>query len=163
MTINSSSRSLAAELQGLATEVDSLMKSLVRTQQELDRELTRRQHFEQEAVDLAAAVAHARQRATVAERDLGRLAAEVETKEQTAQVREHELQTRLNEANQMIERLRRELDSKERQRLELETDLSDVMQNLRHAAAEAAWPSRSQADLTASSVEADSEPTRLGW
>jgi chromosome segregation ATPase len=156
MGINASNRNVAGELLALATEVDSLTKSLVRTQEELARELTRRQHFEQESIDLAAAVTHARERAKVAERDLGRLAAELESKTETARVREHELQTRLDEANDMIERLKREVASKERKRLQLETDLSDVMQNLRHAAAEAALPTRTFPD-------ADSEPTHVGW
>jgi chromosome segregation ATPase len=156
MANNGSMRDIANELLALATEVDSLAKSLVRAQEELARELTRRRHFEQEAVDLAAALAQARQRAKVAERDLGRVAAELERTTQTAQVREHELQTRLNEANQTIERLRREVERKERQRVQLETDLADVMQNLRHAAAEAAWPSSGLADP-------DSQPTNIGW
>jgi chromosome segregation ATPase len=163
MTPRPSSRNLARELTGLATEVDSLTKSLVRVQEELASELKRRQHFEREAVDLATAVAQARQRATVAERELARLAAELDTKTQTAQVREHELQTRLTEANQTVERLQRELESKERQRLALETDLSDVMQNLRHAAAEVAWPSRTPAESTTRLADADSEPTQVGW
>jgi len=76
-------------------------------------------------------------------------------------VREHELQTRLNDANETIERLRREVESKERQRLELETDLSDVMQNLRHAAAEAAWPSRAHAEPATHLSDPDS-PTHVG-
>ncbi len=156
MGINASNRNLPGELMTLATEVDSLTKALVRAQEELARELTRRQNFEQESIDLAAAVTQARERAKVAERDLGRLAAEFETTTETARVREHELQTRLDEANDMIERLKREVASKERKRVQLETDLSDVMQNLRHAAAEAAWPSRTVAD-------GDSEPTQVGW
>ena len=163
MATNATSRNLATDLRGLAIEVDSLAKSLLRTQQELARELKRRQHFEQESVDLAAALAHARQRAKLAERDLSRLTAELETKTQTEHVREHELQTRLGEANQLIERLRREVESKERQRLELEADLSDLMQNLRHGAAEAAWPSRARADPTSLLADPDSEPTRVGW
>ena len=162
MVTDASTRNLARELMGLATDVDSLTKSLGRTREELARELARRQHFEQEAVDLAAAIAHSRQRATVAERDLARLAAEVEAKTQSAQVREHELQTRLNDANETIERLRREVESKERQRLELETDLSDVMQNLRHAAAEAAWPSRAHAEPATHLSDPDSAPTDVG-
>jgi chromosome segregation ATPase len=162
MVTDVSTRNLARELMGLASEVDSLAKSLGRTREELARELARRQHFEQEAVDLAAAIAHSRQRATVAERDLARLAAEVEAKTQSAQVREHELQTRLNDANETIERLRREVESKERQRLELETDLSDVMQNLRHAAAEAAWPSRAHAGPATHLTDPDSAPTHVG-
>ncbi|HEX6490698.1 MAG TPA: hypothetical protein VF002_04925 [Gaiellaceae bacterium] len=163
MANNPTSRNLAIELRGLATEVDSLAKSLFRTQQELARELSRRQHFEQESVDLAAALAHARQRAKIAERDLGRLTTELETKNQTEHVREHELQTRLAEANRLIERLRREVESKERQRVELEADLSDLTQNLRHGAAEAAWPSRPQAEPVILLADPDSEPTRVGW
>ena len=162
MTIRTSNRNLARELTGLATEVDSLTKSLVRVQEELGRELTRRQHFEREAADLGAAVAQARRRATTAERELARLATEVETTKQTAHLREHELQTRLSEANQMIERLRREVESKERQCLALETDLSDVMQNLRDGAAEAAWPSRTEVESTIPFPEDDSEPTQVG-
>jgi chromosome segregation ATPase len=163
MAMAASNRNLARELMGLATEIDSLAKSLARTQEELARECSRRQHFEQETVDLSAALAQARERATVAERDLGRLVSELDTGTQTAQVREHELQTRLNEADQMIERLRREVDGKERQRLALETDLSDVMQNLRHAASEAAWPSLTQAEPGGGLVDSDAEATRVGW
>jgi predicted nucleic acid-binding Zn-ribbon protein len=163
MAVAASNRNLARELMGLATEIDSLAKSLARTQEELAREHSRRQHFEQETVDLSAALAQARQRATVAERDLGRLVSELDTGTQTAQVREHELQTRLNEADQTIERLRREVDGKERQRLALETDLSDVMQNLRHAASEAAWPSLAHSEPQDDLVDSDAEATRVGW
>jgi len=162
-TGNGSSRNLARELTELATQVDSQAKSLLRAQQELARELKRRQDFEREAVDLSAAVAHARERASVAERELAGLAIEVDTKNQTAQLREHELQTRLSEATQTIEQLRRELESKERQRQALEAELSDVMQNLRHAAAEAAWPSRTQPEPTSNWPDADSQPTQVGW
>ena len=158
MAAGASTRNLARELMTLATEVDSLTKSLAQTQAELTRELGRRQQFEQEAIDLAAALTHARKRAETAERDLVRLAAELEANAQTAQVREHELQTRLNDANETIERLRREVESKERQRVALETDLSDVMQNLRHAAAEAAWPANRYRV-----PDPDSEPTQFGW
>ena len=86
-TGNGSSRNLARELTELATHVDSQAKSLLRAQQELARELKRRQDFEREAVDLSAAVAHARERASVAERELAGLAVEVDTKYQTAQLR----------------------------------------------------------------------------
>jgi chromosome segregation ATPase len=161
MAFNQGSRSLARELTDLATEVDSLTKALARTQEELARELTRRQRFEQEAVDLAAALAQARRRASTAEQELARLATEDEKKTHVAQVREHELQTRLNEANTMNEGLRLEVERKERQRHALEVDLSDVMQNLRHAAAEAAWPSRTNTGPTRL-PDGDAEPTEVG-
>ena len=150
---------LARELTLLATEVDSLEKRLVRAQEELARETERRRSFEQKAADLSIEVAQARQRAATAERNLARLASEVDAKAHTAMVREHELQTRLNEATETIERLRRELESNERRRVALETDLADVMQNLRHAASEAGWPSRQPALQLAD----DSEPTHVGW
>lgn len=166
MAINQGTRNLARELTDLATEVDSLAKALARTQEELARELTKRQHFEQESVDLAAALAQARQRASSAEQELARLVTEDEKKTHVAQVREHELQTRLNEANAMNEALRREVERKERQRQALEVDLSDVMQNLRHAAAEAAWPSRAHAGqirVANGDAEGDSDTTQFGW
>jgi len=152
-------RHLARDLTGLATEVDSIEKRLLRAQEELARETERRRGFEQKAADLSIEVAQARQRAATAERNLARVASEVDANAHTAMVREHELQTRLNEANETIERLRRELESNERRRLALETDLADVMQNLRHAATEAAWPARQPA-LQALD---DSEPTNVGW
>ena len=156
MATANGNRNFASELMALATEVDSLAKALARTQEELARESTRRRRLEQEAVDLANALAQARERAKVAERDVGRLSSENQVLTQTAQVREHELQTRLREAETTIDALRRELESNERRRVQLETDLADVMQNLRHAAVEAAWPSQTP-------VEADAEPTRVGW
>ena len=158
---NPSVRSPARELMVLATEVDSLAKSLARTQEELAAEVARRRRFEQEAVDLAAALGHARQRAATAERELGRAAAELEAASQTAQVRGHELKTRLSEANQTIERLRHELQRSERQRLVLETDLSDVMQNLRHAAAEAALPRPPAQAVRAADLDADTDPANV--
>jgi predicted nucleic acid-binding Zn-ribbon protein len=155
VTTNASTPNVATALMRLATEVDSLTKSLVLTQEELARETARRQQFEQESVDLAAALEQARERAKIAERDVVRLTADLERATETAQVRAHELQTRLNDANEMNERLRRLVESKERQRVQLETDLADVMQNLRHAAAEAAWPTRT--------VDPQPDPTRFGW
>jgi chromosome segregation ATPase len=162
MTTNATTPNLARELTALATEVDSLEKRLLRCEEELAREAERRKRFEQKAADLSIAVAQARQRATTAERDLARLATELESRNHTAVVREHELETRLSEANATIERLRRELVSKERQRIALETDLADVMQNLRHAASEAAWPSRQNAEPTVQ-LNDESEPTHFGW
>jgi chromosome segregation ATPase len=158
-----STRNLARELVEIGTEVDSVAKSLRKAQEELARELGRRQRFEQEAADLRAAVAHTRQRAKTAERDLARLSSELATAKHTARVREHELQTRLEAANRLADRLRRELEGNERQRLALETDLSDVMQNLRHAATEVGWPARAEAGSLIHAVDADSEPTRVDW
>ena len=163
MTTNGTSTTIARQLTALATEIDSVEKRLAMTQEELAREIGRREKFEQKAADLSTALTQARQRASTAERDLARLATELEAQKHTAVVREHELETRLSEANQTIERLRRELVSKERQRVALETDLADVMQNLRHAASEAAWPSRPQVATPALQLDADSEPTNVGW
>jgi chromosome segregation ATPase len=162
MTTTADTTTIARQLTALATEIDSIEKRLVRTQEELARETRRRESCEQKAADLSTALAQARQRASTAERDLARTATELEAHKHTALVREHELETRLAEANQTIERLRRELVSKERQRVALETDLSDVMQNLRHAASEAAWPSRGQLG-PALQPDEESEPTHVGW
>lgn len=162
MSTTADTTTIARQLTRLATEIDSVEKRLLRTQEELTRETARRETAEQKAADLSIAVTHARQRAATAERDLARTTTELESQKHGALVREHELETRLSEANQTIERLRRELVSKERQRVALESDLADVMQNLRHAASEAAWPSRPQLEPTLQ-LDDESEPTHVGW
>jgi chromosome segregation ATPase len=68
-------RNLAGELAMLATEVDSLAKSLVQARAELARETQRRKRADTKSEELGQELGHARRRAQTAERELGRLSA----------------------------------------------------------------------------------------
>jgi chromosome segregation ATPase len=133
-------RNLAGELALLATEVDTLAKSLVQARAELTRENDRRNRAEAKADELRQELGHARQRAKTAERELGKLNSSVEATVHSAETYQHELETRLEEAQQTNEHLRQEVERKERQRRALEVNLREVMENLRNAAQEARKP-----------------------
>jgi chromosome segregation ATPase len=130
-------RNLAGELSLLATEVDSLAKSLVQARAELAREADRRTRADTKAEELRQELGHAKRRAQTAERGLGRLTAGIEATAHAAQGYRHELETRLEEAEQVNERLRQQVQRKERQRRALEANLREVMENLGNAAHEA--------------------------
>jgi chromosome segregation ATPase len=132
-----SERNLAGELALLATEVDSLAKSLAQARAEAARETERRNRAEAKAEQLREELAHAKQRAKVAERELGKLTATSKATEHSAQAYQHELETRLEDAQRVNEQLRQEVQRKERQRRALEANLRQVMENLRNAAQEA--------------------------
>ena len=121
----------------LATEVDSLAKSLVQARAELARELQRRGRADTKAEELRQELGHARRRAQTAERELGRLSAGIKGTEHATQAYQQELATRLEHAQQVNEQLRQEVLRKERQRRALEGNLKEVMGNLRNAAQEA--------------------------
>jgi chromosome segregation ATPase len=134
-------RNLAKELAALALEVDSLAKALAQAKAELGGQTARRVHVERQAEELREQLAHARQRAKAAEREVGKLSAIAEAGAHAAEVREHELQTRLEQALEASELRRQEVEYKERQRQTLELNLREVMKNLRNAAQEAGRPS----------------------
>lgn len=134
-------RNLAGELAMLATEVDSLAKSLVQARAELARETQRRERADTKSEELQQELGHARRRAQTAERELGRLSAGIKGTEHATQAYQHELTTRLENAQQVNEQLRQEVQRKERQRRALEGNLKEVMENLRNAAKEAQGPS----------------------
>ena len=135
-----SDRNLAAELALLATEVDSLAKSLVQARAELAREQDKRNRADAKADELRQQLGHARQRAKTAERELGKLSSSVESTTHSAETYQRELETRLEEAQQTNGQLREEVQHKERQRRALEANLREVMENLRNAAQEARGP-----------------------
>jgi chromosome segregation ATPase len=132
-----SERNLAAELALLATEVDSLAKSLARARAELARETDRRNRADIKAGELRQELRHAKRRAQTAERELGRLTAGIDATAHAAQGYRNELETRLADAQQANEQLRQEVERKERQRRALEANMRELMENLRNAAQEA--------------------------
>ncbi|HUK95192.1 MAG TPA: hypothetical protein VLU96_09075 [Gaiellaceae bacterium] len=158
-------RNIAGQLALLATEVDSLAKTLVRTQEELARETDRRSRADAKAEELGTELAAARKRAQAAERELGKVTAGIEATTHTALVTRHELETRLEEAQQSNEQLRKEVHRKERERKTLELNLREVMENLRKAAQEA----QGSAVVTPPVPQVDeatlvpSRPGDIGW
>ena len=131
-------RNLAAELSLLATEVDSLAKTIVQAKAERAREADSRAKAETHAEELRQQLRHARRRATTAERELAKLTAAAQADAHAAQVRERELQARLDQAQQANALLRHEVEEIEGERRALEQNLRDVLGNLRHAAQKAA-------------------------
>jgi chromosome segregation ATPase len=129
-------RNLAGELAMLATEVDSLAKALVLARGELARENQRRERAETKAEELRHELGQARRRAQTAERELGKLSASAKASAHTAEGHQHELKTRLEQAQKSNQLLRLEVERKERQRRTLEVNLKEVMENLRNAAQE---------------------------
>jgi len=160
-----SDRNIAAELALLATDVDSLAKSLAQARAELSREAQRRARAETKAEELRTELGHARRRAQTAERELGKVTAGIEATTHTALVTRHELETRLQQAQQVNEQLRKEVHRKERERQTLELNLREVMENLRKAAQEA----QGSAVVTPPIPQSDeptlvpSRPDRIGW
>jgi chromosome segregation ATPase len=130
-------RNLAGELALLATDVDSLAKDLARAKAELARERDCRHRSDSKAGELREQLGHAQRRARTAERELGRLSANITATAHANEVTQRELQARLDVALHENEQLQQDVERKERQRHALAANLREVMGNLRHAAQEA--------------------------
>jgi chromosome segregation ATPase len=130
-------RNLSGELALLATEVDSLAKTLARTETELDRERRRRQESETELHGLREEIAICRQRAKKAEGELAKLAVQADRERHASEVLERELRQQLATGEQSIDELRESLEQKEGECRALEQNLHELMENLRNAAIEA--------------------------
>jgi chromosome segregation ATPase len=130
-------RNLAGELLLLATEADSVEKALVQSRAELAHERERRQRAETQAQKLQEELALARKRAEAAERELGKVSSSVEAETHKTRVRQRELQTRLEQAQEVNEVLKHDLEQTENERRALESNLHEVLGNLRHAAQKA--------------------------
>ena len=153
-------RNLAGELALLATEVDSLAKTLTRTKVELARERDCRSRSDSRADELREQLGHAQRRARTAERELGRLNANITATAHANEVTQRELQARLDVALHENEQLQQDVERKERQRRALQENLREVMGNLRHAAQEAR--ASSEAAPAASPEEATLVPPGQG-
>lgn len=129
-------RNIAGQLALLATEVDSLAKTLVRTQEELARETDRRTKADTKVEELRTELAHARKRAQTAERELGRFTASIESTAHTERGQRQALEQRLQQALLSNEQLRKDVRRKENERHTMEVNLREVMENLRTAAQE---------------------------
>jgi len=129
-------RNIAGQLALLATEVDSLAKTLVRTQEELTRETDRRTKADTKAEELRTELGHTRRRAQTAERELGRFTASIEATAHTERAQREALEQRLQQALKSNEQLRKDLQRKESERHTMEVNLREVMTNLRSAARE---------------------------
>jgi chromosome segregation ATPase len=130
-------QNLAAELSLLATEADSVEKALVQARSELARERERRKRIEAQSQELREQLALARKRAETAERELGRISSSIEAEAHKNRVRQRELMTRLEQSQQVNEVLKHDLEQTESERRALETNLQEVLGNLRHAAQKA--------------------------
>jgi chromosome segregation ATPase len=130
-------RNISGELALLATEVDSLAKTLARTEVELERERSRRRRVETELHGLREELALCRQRAKKAEGELGRLAVQTDRERHAAETRERELRQQLAVSEQSSDQLRGSLAQKEGECRALEQNLRELMDNLRNAAIEA--------------------------
>jgi predicted nucleic acid-binding Zn-ribbon protein len=130
-------RNIAGELALLATEVDSLTKTLVQRETELADERARRRQAEAEVAGLREQLTVARQRAKTAEREIGKLSTHGEHERHGAEARERDLRERLAQAEAARNDLRGRLEQKERERQALEVNIRELMANLRHAAVKA--------------------------
>src|ERR1043166_91513 len=130
-------RSLAVQLSLLATEVDSAEKALVQARAELLREREHRHRAEHRSQELQDQLRLARKRADTAERELGRLSSTIEAEAHKTRVRQRELHAQLEQAQEVNEVLRHEVEQTESERRALETNLREVLGNLRHAAQKA--------------------------
>ena len=152
-------RNLAKELALLATEVDSLAKTLSLAQAEQARDAERCTRADAKADELREQLGHARRRAKIAERELAKLSADVEANAHAAQSRQRELRVQLEQAQQTNEVLKHEVERVERERRALQLTLREVLGNLRHAAQEAGG-SRGAADQATLVPE---RPADSGW
>src|SRR5262245_22015313 len=130
-------RNLANELAFLATQVDSVTKTLAQREAELSDERSRRQRAEGEVASLREQLTTARQRAKTAEREIGKLSSYGEHERHGAEARERDLRERLAQAEKARDDLRGRLEQKERERQALEVNIRELMANLRHAAVKA--------------------------
>jgi len=153
---------LADELSLLATEADSVEKALVQARAELARERERRKRSEAQAQDLREQLALARRRADTAERELGKIGASIQAEAHKTRVRQRELQARLEQAQQVNEVLQHDLEQTESERRALETNLHEVLGNLRHAA-QKAGPRLGTATADDETLVVPSESPDNGW
>jgi chromosome segregation ATPase len=130
-------RNLSSALALLATDVDSLQKGLARAESELETERERRTKAEVERDDLRQQLGLMRQRAKTAERELAKLAVQVEREHHDAEMTNRELQSQLEVVGMSREQLEEALQRKERECKALEQNIHELMENLRVAAAEA--------------------------
>jgi chromosome segregation ATPase len=130
-------RNLAKELAHLATQADSLEKTLVRAWAEREREAEHRKRAEAEAEELRQQLRHARHRAKVAEHEVANATAKLDAVEHAANGRESELREQIDQLAQTKRVLRHEVEQTERERRALELNYREVLANLRHAAQEA--------------------------
>lgn len=132
-----SRRNLSSELTLLATEVDSLQKRQARAEAELATEREHRTKAEVERDDLRQQLTLMRQRAKTSERELAKLAVQIEREHHEAEMVNRELHSRLEEAGMSREQLEEALERKQREAAALEQNIHELMENLRVAAAEA--------------------------
>ena len=132
-----SERNLAKELAHLATQADSLEKTLVRAWAEREREAEHRKRAEAEAEELRQQLRLAPERAKAAEHEVASATARLEAVEHTAGARERELREQVDQLEQSKRVLRHEVEQTERKRRALELNYREVLGNLRHAAQEA--------------------------
>jgi len=155
-------RSLAAQLSLLATEVDSAEKALVQARAELLREREHRRRAEHRSQELQDQLRLARKRADTAERELGKIGSSIEAETHKTRVRQQEMQARLEQAQEVNEVLRHEVEQTESERRALETNLREVLGNLRHAAQKAAPRLRTPA-MAEDATLVQSQPPDNGW
>jgi chromosome segregation ATPase len=155
-------RSLAAQLSLLATEVDSAEKALVQARAELLREREHRRRAEHRSQELQDQLRLARKRAETAERELGKIGSSIEAETHKTRVRQQELQARLEQAQEVNEVLRHEVEQTESERRALETNLREVLGNLRHAAQKAGPRLRTPATAEDATL-VQSQPPDNGW
>jgi chromosome segregation ATPase len=137
-------RNLSSALALLATDVDSLQKGLARAEAELETERERRTKAEVERDDLRQQLGLMRQRAKTAERELAKLAVQVEREHHDAEMTNRELQSQLEVVGMSREQLEEALERKERECKALEQNIHELMANLRVAATEAGRASENQ-------------------
>jgi chromosome segregation ATPase len=130
-------RTIAKELSLLATEVDSVEKALAQARAELTRERERRQRAENQAQELEDQLRLVRKRAETAERELGKIGSSIEAESHRTEIQQQELKARLKQAKEVNEVLKHDLEQTESERRALETNLQEVLGNLRHAAQKA--------------------------
>ena len=154
-----SERNLAKELALLATEVDSLAKTLSLAQAERARDADRSARAAAKAEELQQQLGHARRRAKIAEREFAKLSASVEAEAHAARSRERELRAQLDQAQQANEVLRHEVERSERERRALQLNLREVLGNLRHAAQDAG----ASRVVTEQATLVPAQPPDSGW
>jgi chromosome segregation ATPase len=141
-------RNLSGDIARLATEVDSLIKTLAKTEAELERERSRRRHGETELHGLREQLGLCRQRAKKAEGELARIAAQTDRESHAAKMVERELRQQLMDVEQSREQLRESLERKESECRALEQNLRELMENLRNAAVEAGRATHAEREAT---------------
>ena len=123
-----SRRNLSSELTLLATEVDSLQKRQARAEAELATEREHRTKAEVERDDLRQQLTLMRQRAKTAERELAKLADQIEREHHEAEMVNRELHSRLEEAGMSREQLEEALERKQREAAALEQNIHELME-----------------------------------